>query len=194
MRGNKSARALVLQSGECASRRQASSRRGMSLSHHADVNATPVMPCARRHAVAQLPRWAGVRARCARPNTEMAAGETDMSKAFAGVDAAHWLIDRIWMLALAGPCLLIAPVVRALPIFARQTGQSRMACHAGGQSPVWTFEPLLLSWRRFLQRLRQQLVPLRISKRGPCRLWLNHLGRKNASIQLCTLHGCLLPD
>ncbi|MGF6545487.1 cytochrome C [Paraburkholderia youngii] len=61
-----------------------------------------------------------------------------MSKAFAGDDAAHRLTGRIWMLALAVLCLLVAPVVRALPIFARQTGQSCVACHAGGQFPELT--------------------------------------------------------
>jgi hypothetical protein len=61
-----------------------------------------------------------------------------MSKAFAGDEAAHRLNGPIWMLALAVLCLRVAPVVRALPIFALQTGQSCVACHAGGQFPKLT--------------------------------------------------------
>src|SRR6516225_7247319 len=61
-----------------------------------------------------------------------------MSKAFAGNDAAQSPSGRIWMLVVAALCLLVAPAVRALPIFARQTGQSCVACHAGGQFPELT--------------------------------------------------------
>ena len=57
---NKSACALVLESGKSASRagkHQPDAARG--LPHYADVHATPVMPCAKRHFVAPLPLWAG---------------------------------------------------------------------------------------------------------------------------------------
>lgn len=52
------------------------------------------------------------------------------------------LLERIWILAVAAVCLLNAlvnaPSTLALPIFARQTGQSCVACHAGGQFPELT--------------------------------------------------------
>jgi hypothetical protein len=43
-----------------------------------------------------------------------------------------------WALAIATLCLFQSSIVWALPIFARQTGQSCVACHAGGQFPELT--------------------------------------------------------
>ncbi|MDN7904564.1 cytochrome C [Burkholderia diffusa] len=43
-----------------------------------------------------------------------------------------------WMAVLATLALLQVSAARALPIFARQTGQSCVACHAGGQFPELT--------------------------------------------------------
>ncbi|SIT51397.1 exported hypothetical protein [Paraburkholderia piptadeniae] len=61
-----------------------------------------------------------------------------MSQASTGNDVAHSLTGRISTLAIALLCLLVAAAVQALPIFARQTGQSCVACHAGGQFPELT--------------------------------------------------------
>jgi hypothetical protein len=47
------------------------------------------------------------------------------------------LLRRNWVIAIA-VCLLYAPSAPALPIFVRQTGQSCIACHAGGQFPELT--------------------------------------------------------
>ncbi|MGU7769083.1 cytochrome C [Burkholderia sp. MR1-5-21] len=49
----------------------------------------------------------------------------------------HWLRTG-WTLVLAMLALLQVTAVHALPIFARQTGQSCVACHAGGQFPELT--------------------------------------------------------
>ncbi|MBN3787817.1 cytochrome C [Burkholderia sp. Ac-20353] len=49
----------------------------------------------------------------------------------------HWL-RRSWTVVLAALALLQVSVAQALPIFARQTGQSCVACHAGGQFPELT--------------------------------------------------------
>lgn len=50
----------------------------------------------------------------------------------------HHLLRRGWLIALIAYCLLHAYPAQALPIFARQTGQSCVACHAGGQFPELT--------------------------------------------------------
>ena len=55
-----------------------------------------------------------------------------------GHDARHRRAHRGWLSVLAALALLQASVAHALPIFARQTGQSCVACHAGGQFPELT--------------------------------------------------------
>ncbi|WP_233888964.1 cytochrome C [Paraburkholderia flagellata] len=52
--------------------------------------------------------------------------------------AVRRLLQRAWILAIEAFCLLHATSAPALPIFARQTGQSCVACHAGGQFPELT--------------------------------------------------------
>src|ERR1017187_4578469 len=50
-------------------------------------------------------------------------------------------LPKFWTLALgmlAGTALLASMDARALPTFARQTGQNCVSCHAGGQFPELT--------------------------------------------------------
>jgi hypothetical protein len=61
-----------------------------------------------------------------------------MTKAFTANCACHRQLRGAWILAVAAFFLLQASAVRALPVFARQTGQSCVACHAGGQFPELT--------------------------------------------------------
>lgn len=61
-----------------------------------------------------------------------------MTTFLAGHDVRHRRARRGWLAALAVLALLQLPVAHALPIFARQTGQSCIACHAGGQFPELT--------------------------------------------------------
>ncbi|WP_321937697.1 cytochrome C [Paraburkholderia sp. J8-2] len=54
-------------------------------------------------------------------------------------DRTSWgLFRRACIAVLAALCLFQASAAHALPIFARQTGQSCVACHAGGQFPELT--------------------------------------------------------
>jgi hypothetical protein len=61
-----------------------------------------------------------------------------MRTAPVGTLVLHYLLKRIWLVALVAYCLFQAYPAHALPIFARQTGQSCVACHAGGQFPELT--------------------------------------------------------
>ncbi|MFM0390145.1 cytochrome C, partial [Paraburkholderia dipogonis] len=61
-----------------------------------------------------------------------------MSKASIDNQALYRLLRRGSTAALAALCLLLTSTAQALPIFARQTGQSCVACHAGGQFPELT--------------------------------------------------------
>jgi len=53
-------------------------------------------------------------------------------------DMRHRWAHRGLMIVIAALAMLQASVGQALPIFARQTGQSCVACHAGGQFPELT--------------------------------------------------------
>src|ERR1700675_2602382 len=61
-----------------------------------------------------------------------------MTSALARDRTSCCLLCRAWIAVLAALCLLQASAAHALPIFARQTGQSCVACHAGGQFPELT--------------------------------------------------------
>src|SRR5579863_4948620 len=61
-----------------------------------------------------------------------------MTRALIGKPALHGVLRRGWVAALVALCLFQASTAHALPIFARQTGQSCVACHAGGQFPELT--------------------------------------------------------
>src|SRR6202171_5670674 len=61
-----------------------------------------------------------------------------MTEALAGNQVSYRLLRRAGIAALTALCLFQASAARALPIFARQTGQSCVACHAGGQYPELT--------------------------------------------------------
>ncbi|WP_341316737.1 cytochrome C [Paraburkholderia sp. IMGN_8] len=61
-----------------------------------------------------------------------------MSKASIDNQALYRLLRRGSVAALAALCLLLTSTAHALPVFARQTGQSCVACHAGGQFPELT--------------------------------------------------------
>ncbi|TDN62046.1 cytochrome C [Paraburkholderia sp. BL10I2N1] len=61
-----------------------------------------------------------------------------MTKALISNPALHHLLCRGWAFALVALGLFQASIANALPIFARQTGQSCVACHAGGQFPELT--------------------------------------------------------
>jgi hypothetical protein len=61
-----------------------------------------------------------------------------MTEALAGNQVSYCLLRRAGIAALTALCLFQATAARALPIFARQTGQSCVACHAGGQYPELT--------------------------------------------------------
>lgn len=52
--------------------------------------------------------------------------------------AIRRLLQCALILAVGAVCMLNASSAQALPIFARQTGQSCVACHAGGQFPELT--------------------------------------------------------
>jgi hypothetical protein len=65
-------------------------------------------------------------------------GEIAMTRALIGKPALHGVLRRGWVAALVALCLFQASTAHALPIFARQTGQSCVACHAGGQFPELT--------------------------------------------------------
>jgi hypothetical protein len=61
-----------------------------------------------------------------------------MTFALARDRTSRCLLRHAWIAVLAALCLLQASAAHALPIFARQTGQSCVACHAGGQFPELT--------------------------------------------------------
>lgn len=61
-----------------------------------------------------------------------------MTNFLVGRGAHHHWLRRGWTVALAALALLQCSAAQALPIFARQTGQSCVACHAGGQFPELT--------------------------------------------------------
>lgn len=61
-----------------------------------------------------------------------------MATAIVSTPALRRLFRHGRAVALAVLCLLQASVAHALPVFARQTGQSCVACHAGGQFPELT--------------------------------------------------------
>src|ERR1700681_1346262 len=61
-----------------------------------------------------------------------------MTKALVSSPALHRLFRCGWVTALIALGLLQATGAYALPVFARQTGQSCVACHAGGQFPELT--------------------------------------------------------
>ncbi|CAE6804354.1 hypothetical protein R75461_05344 [Paraburkholderia nemoris] len=61
-----------------------------------------------------------------------------MAKTIISIPAFHQMLRHGWMVALVALCLFHASTAHALPIFARQTGQSCVACHAGGQFPELT--------------------------------------------------------
>lgn len=61
-----------------------------------------------------------------------------MTSAFARDRISYRMLCRAWNAVLAVLCLLQVSAAHALPIFARQTGQSCVACHAGGQFPELT--------------------------------------------------------
>ncbi|PMS35594.1 hypothetical protein B0G57_101617 [Trinickia symbiotica] len=61
-----------------------------------------------------------------------------MATVFAGSHAFHRLMHYVTLASLAMLCLWRAIPAHALPIFARQTGQNCVACHAGGQFPELT--------------------------------------------------------
>lgn len=61
-----------------------------------------------------------------------------MTDALAGNRTFSCMLRRAWIAGLAALCLFQASAALALPIFARQTGQSCVACHAGGQFPELT--------------------------------------------------------
>jgi len=62
-----------------------------------------------------------------------------MEQAFLNGSHAFYRLLRMGLLAaLAALCMLQTFPAHALPIFARQTGQSCVACHAGGQFPELT--------------------------------------------------------
>jgi len=61
-----------------------------------------------------------------------------MNSALARDRTCWGLFRRVSTGVLAALCLFQASAVHALPIFARQTGQSCVACHAGGQFPELT--------------------------------------------------------
>ena len=47
-----------------------------------------------------------------------------------------WLRSIAAAFVLAASCTALSPSAQAMPLFHRQTGQSCVACHAGGQFPV----------------------------------------------------------
>src|ERR1700687_4363895 len=61
-----------------------------------------------------------------------------MTQALTGNQASYRLLRRVWIVALVALGLFQAFDAQALPVFARQTGQSCVACHAGGQFPELT--------------------------------------------------------
>ncbi|WP_240158763.1 MULTISPECIES: hypothetical protein [unclassified Burkholderia] len=61
-----------------------------------------------------------------------------MTTVFARHAGSRHCLRRAWIVALTALALLPASIAHALPIFARQTGQSCVACHAGGQFPELT--------------------------------------------------------
>jgi hypothetical protein len=61
-----------------------------------------------------------------------------MTKALICTPALHHFLRRVWIVVLLALGALEASTAYALPIFARQTGQSCVACHAGGQFPELT--------------------------------------------------------
>src|SRR5258708_7457757 len=65
-------------------------------------------------------------------------GEIAMAKIIVSIPAFYQLLRCGWIVALVALCLFQASTAQALPIFARQTGQSCVACHAGGQFPELT--------------------------------------------------------
>ncbi|MCP3726442.1 cytochrome C [Paraburkholderia sp. CNPSo 3272] len=66
------------------------------------------------------------------------AGVAAMTKVLVSHAAFHHWLFCGWALAFVLLALLPATIAHALPIFARQTGQSCVACHAGGQFPELT--------------------------------------------------------
>ncbi|WP_258187655.1 cytochrome C [Trinickia symbiotica] len=61
-----------------------------------------------------------------------------MSRAAMIPRSHRHLLRYGWILAIATLCLFQSSTAWALPVFARQTGQSCVACHAGGQFPELT--------------------------------------------------------
>ncbi|MFM0390146.1 cytochrome C, partial [Paraburkholderia dipogonis] len=61
-----------------------------------------------------------------------------MAKIIVSIPAFYKLLRGGWLAAFVALCLFQASTAHALPIFARQTGQSCVACHAGGQFPELT--------------------------------------------------------
>ncbi|WP_207005013.1 cytochrome C [Trinickia mobilis] len=61
-----------------------------------------------------------------------------MTKVLVSHAALRHVLRGGWILAFMMLALLQATTAHALPIFARQTGQSCVACHAGGQFPELT--------------------------------------------------------
>jgi hypothetical protein len=82
----------------------------------------------------QSPAFTAVGIRGAKPG----AGDTAMRRALIGNHAIYRLLRCGSIVALVALCLFQASTAQALPVFARQTGQSCVACHAGGQFPELT--------------------------------------------------------
>src|ERR1700757_1266804 len=61
-----------------------------------------------------------------------------MAKTIISIPAFYRVLHCGWAAILMALCLFHASTAHALPIFARQTGQSCVACHAGGQFPELT--------------------------------------------------------
>jgi hypothetical protein len=61
-----------------------------------------------------------------------------MTSVSVGACALQRFFRRVALAAFAAICLLQSFPSHALPIFARQTGQNCVACHAGGQFPELT--------------------------------------------------------
>ena len=73
------------------------------------------------------------------------------------------LLDRIWALIIPGIALLLTLLpghADALPVFARQTGQNCVACHAGGQYPELT--PYGRTFKLTGYTLGERTIPLSV--------------------------------